>query len=285
MARKNHIIAFYGKLPVPSLSYNMVTVDPVVSYKAYFKFQEGSPLVCDCLDDPEIQEGSIAYHPVFGTITYRSSWRFSTERFMSDLAAAENNPAIIAHMIHVNSVGGEAFGCHEAFEAVRALKKPCYGVIDSVAASAGYYLVAGADKVFASSIFSEVGCIGTMALMYDDSGMMEKIGIEEHEYYSSYSPLKNKIFNDASKGDGDEFVKRFLNPMAYRFIEDMKAARPGINQAAQEGETFYAADAMAAGLIDGKNTLDETVEIILKKYGRQQAGPDIDINKINFQQI
>ena len=143
-------------------------------------------------------------------------------------------------------------------------------------------MVAGADKIFASSMFSEIGCIGIMSTMYDDTEWMKKAGLEEHEYYSNYSPLKNKVFNDARKGDGSEFVKRFLDPMAYRFIEDVKSARTNISQAACEGETFYAAEALPAGLIDGENTLDEVVAIIMSTVKPADTVPEININQLNF---
>lgn len=270
-------------MPVPSDSFQMVPADSRKPYREHFAMAEGSPLVAFDYDSPDLQDGSIAYHPVFGPVRYRSAWRFSTERFMQDLQAAEANPAIIAHIIHVDSVGGEAFGCHEAFEAVKALKKPCYGVIDTVAASAGYYLVAAADRIYTSSIFSEVGCIGTMAVMYDDSEMLKQWGLKEYEYYSTYSPLKNKVFNDAKDGNGEEFVKKWLDPMARQFIDDVKSVRTGISQRAQEGEAYYTADAMAAGLIDGENTLEEVVVLIQKKYGPKPAAQEtIDINQLNF---
>lgn len=286
MPKDNHIIAFLGKVPVSSDSFQRVLADSRKSYREYFAQVDVSPLVAFDFDSPDLQEGSIAYHPVFGPVCYRSRWRFSTERFMQDLQTAEENPAIIAHIIHVDSVGGEAFGCHEAFEAVKALKKPCYGVIDTVAASAGYYLVAAADKIYASSIFSEVGCIGTMGVLYDDSGWLEQIGLEEHEYYSTYSPLKNKVFNDAREGNGDEFVKKWLDPMALRFIEDIKSVRSGITQTAQEGESYYTTEALAAGLIDGENTLEDVVRLIQKKHvNKTEVQPSIDINQINFSQI
>ena len=281
MPRENHIIAFLGKVPVPSDSFQMVLADSRKPYREHFAMAEGSSLVAFDYDSPDLQDGSIAYHPVFGQVHYRSSWRFSTERFMRGLEAAEENPAIIAHIIHVDSVGGEAFGCHEAFEAVKALKKPCYGVIDTVAASAGYYLIAAADRIYTSSIFSEVGCIGIMSVMYDDSEMLKQFGLDKHEYYSSYSPLKNKVFNDAKDGNGEEFVKKWLDPMARQFIDDVKSVRSSITQPAQEGETYYAADAMAAGLIDGENSLEEVVELIQKKYGPKPAA-QVDINQLNF---
>lgn len=283
MPKDNHIIAFLGKMPVSSDSFQMVPADSRKPYSEHFAMAEGSPLVAFDFDSPDIQSGSIAYHPVFGPVYYRSGWRFSTERFIRDIEAAEENPAIIAHIIHVNSPGGEAFGCHEAFEAVKALKKPCYGVVDSVAASAGYYLIAAADKIFASSIFSHVGCIGIMSVMYDDSGMLEQIGLEERKYYSSYSPLKNKMFDDAKEGKGEDFIKRWLDPMALQFIEDVKSVRPGVSQYALEGESYYAAVALSEGLVDGQNTLGDVIELIQKKYGPKPAAQEtIDINQLNF---
>ena len=284
MPKENHIVAFYGNVPVPSDSYQGIPAGSLKPYREHFSMAEDSPLVAFDFESPDLQEGSIAYHPVFGPVYYRSGWRFSTERFIRDMKAAEANPAIIAHIIHVNSPGGEAFGCHEAFEAVKALKKPCYGVVDSVAASAGYYLIAGADKIFASSAFSHIGCIGIMCVMYDDSGMLEKYGLKEHEYYSSYSPLKNRIFNDARDGKGEDFIKRWLDPMALRFIEDVKSVRPGVTQPALEGESYYAVDAQAEGLVDGEKTLEDVVGLIRKKHGPKAVSHDttIDINQLNF---
>ena len=277
-----HIIAFFSNIPSSSVSYRKVIEGSGKPYLKNFTMDDGSPLVVGDFDSPDIHEGSIAYHPVFGYVSYRSRWGFSTQSFIVNLKAADENPAITAHLIHVDSCGGEAFGCHEAFTAVKGLKKPCYSLIDTVAASAGYYLVAGADKIFASSMFSEIGCIGIMSTMYDDTEWMKKAGLEEHEYYSNYSPLKNKVFNDARKGDGSEFVKRFLDPMAYRFIEDVKSARKDISQAACEGETFYAAEALPAGLIDGENTLDEVIAIIMSTVKPADTVPEININQLNF---
>lgn len=232
--------------------------------------------------DPEIPEGSVAYHPVFGEITYNSRWYFSTARLMADLSAAEENPSIVAHVLHIDSPGGEAFGLHEAFDAIRNLKKPCHAVIGSMAASAGYYLAAGADRVYASAMFSMVGCIGIVGLFYDDRKYLEKIGFEEREYYSSYSPLKNKVFRDARDGNGDEYIRRYLDPMALRFIEDVKGARTGITQAAQEGDTFYSDEAVAAGLIDGVKSFDDALRDLIEAISSNEKSPSIDINQLNL---
>ena len=230
--------------------------------------------------DPNIPDGSIAFHPVLGEITYQSYWRFSTKQFIADIKAADENPAIKAHLIYVDSCGGEAFGCHEAFLAVKDLTKPVYAFVDSMAASGGYYLAAGADKIFASSIFSEIGSIGVMCTFYDYDGYYKQEGIEKKTLLSNYSPLKNKVINDAAKGAGDEYIKRFLDPMALQFIEDVKSMRKDLSEDAQKGEIYYSPEAQSAALIDGQYSLDEVLEM-LRKEG-ENSSPSVDINSLNL---
>ena len=274
------IIAFYGKVPSTAEINQIFDPKSGVKYKDALPAPSASALI-DRYDfsDPDIEAGSIAYHPVFGDVRMDSYWRFSTRRFMEDLKAAEANPAIVAHLIHVNSPGGEAFGLKEAYDLVRSLKKPVVGLIDGMACSAGYYLVAGCDKIFASSIFSLVGCIGTMATFVNDDKALEKWGYSVNEYYSHLSPLKNKVFNDASEGEGEEYITRFLDPMAQQFIDDVKATRSKASEEALQGETFYATDALAAGLIDGESSLEETLEYIITLT---TPTPSININDLQL---
>ena len=274
------IVAFYGKMPQTAEVNQIFSPKSGTRYKDAIPAPSFSSLVTRyrVLDD-DIEDGSIAYHPVFGDIRMDSYWRFSTRRFMTDLKDAESNPAIVAHLIHVNSAGGEAFGCREAFQLIRSLKKPVIGLIDSLACSAGYYLVAGCNKVYASSIFSEIGCIGTMCTFYNDDKMMEDWGYKVHEYYSHLSTRKNKVFNDANDGDGEEYITRFLDPMAQDFIDNVKAARGEISEEAQQGETFYAAEAMAAGLIDGEASMEEVLDELKTLTN---PNPSININDLQL---
>ena len=274
------IVAFYGKMP------QTAEVNQIFSPKSGIKYKDAIPSPCcgalisrHSFDSEDIETGSIAYHPVFGDIRMDSYWRFSTRQFMEDLKAAEANPSITGHLIHVNSPGGEAFGCREAFQLIRSLKKPVVGLIDSIACSAGYYLIAGCDKIYASSLFSAIGCIGIMATMYNDDKMMEDWGYTVHEYYSHLSPRKNKMFNDANNGDGEEYVTRWLDPMAQSFIDSVKEARGEVSQEALEGETFYATEAMAAGLIDGEASMEEVLEEITRLTN---PNPSININDLQL---
>lgn len=274
------IVAFYGKMPQTAEVNQIFSPKSGTRYKDAIPAPSFSSLVTRYrfLDD-DIEDGSIAYHPVFGDIRMDSYWRFSTRQFMADLKDAESNPAIVAHLIHVNSAGGEAFGCREAFQLIRSLKKPVIGLIDSLACSAGYYLVAGCNKVYASSTFSKIGCIGVMCTFYNDDKMMEEWGYKVYEYYSHLSTRKNKVFNDANDGDGEEYITRFLDPMAQAFIDNVKAARGEISEEAQQGETFYAAEAMAAGLIDGEASMEEVLDELKTLTN---PNPSININNLQL---
>lgn len=234
--------------------------------------------------DTNIEDHSIAYHPIFGTIYYSSWWRFSTEDFIEDLKAAEANPAIGAHLLHIDSPGGEVFWLHEAFEAVKALKKPCIALIDSCGTSAAYWLACAADKVYASSIFTTVGSIGVMSTFYDDQEYLKKHGIKEIELYSSYSDLKNKMYKDILDGKVEEFIQTRLDPLAEQFINDVKSVRTiDDDSEAFRGKIYYAMNALPEGLIDGKSTFDEVVGQLQSLILESSDEPTIDINKLNIQ--
>ena len=280
MTHKKQIIAFYGKVPRTAEVNQLFHPKNGVKYKEAVPMPAASSLVQFNFKSQDLEENSIAYHPVFGDIRMDSWWRFSTRSFMQDLKDAEANPAIVAHLIHVNSPGGEAFGMKECYDLIRSLEKPVIGLVDGMACSAGYYILAGCDKIFASSIFSEIGCIGTMATFYNDEKSWEDWGYDVHEYYSHHSPLKNKVVNDAIDGNGEEYITRFLDPMAKTFIDDVTAARGEVCEEALQGETFYAAEAMAAGLIDGENSLEETVEYIQKQLNNPLQ--NININSLDL---
>lgn len=237
------------------------------------------------MDRENLPSGSIAYHPIFGDICYGYSWwRASTMELMDNLKAAEANDAIAAHIIHIDSRGGEAFGLHEAFELIRSLKKPCYAVVESCAASAAYYLAAGCDKIYTTSKFSKVGSIGVMVVYVDDQEYYDKLGIKVQELYSNYSPLKNEDSRKLEAGETKEFIEKYLDPLAKTFIEDVQTARKKIEDGsdALKGELYLAEEGQAVGLTDGVKSFDDTVLKLAEKTAPAPApeAPSRDINTL-----
>ena len=212
----------------------------------------------------EIPDGCIAYHRIFGVITFDSKWYFSTRRFEQDLLAAESNPAIIAHLLHVSSGGGESYYLDRLSETMRSLTKPVVVLIEQACGSAAYYISCHSTHIYSLTANDMIGCIGTMTRVYNDDGWFEKAGIKRFDINSSLSPLKNKVFNDAEKGKTEEYVKRFLDPAARQFIDEVRAARKQLSKLPDDdpilqGETYRADESIEHGLIDGLITMKEAI--------------------------
>lgn len=213
-----------------------------------------------------IPHNSIAYHRVKGVVFYESWWGFNTKQFISAIQAAEENPAICAHFIHVDSPGGVAYGLDRAAEAVKMAKKPIIGFVEGYACSAGYFLVAHADTIYTATQFDTVGSVGTMISFMDFEPYYEKLGVKFHEIYAEQSKLKNDTTNQALKGKYDKIKRQCLNPLAEDFINTVKEARKNAtDEDIYQGESYFATVAQEKGLTDGVKTIEEALQLTLDK--------------------
>lgn len=225
-----------------------------------------------------VDPASIVVHHMYGTVYYDSWWGFSTKGFAEDLRTAEERPEFIAHLLIIDSPGGEVFYCHEAAEAIRACKKPVIAVCEEMCASAAYWIASAADRMYAVSPFSEVGSIGVMARFLDDREWYRTNGLKEIEVYASGSDLKNKVYKDAVDGKPEDYIHRFLDPVLETMLSDIRSARGSITDGSDvmRGEIYYARDAVGLGLIDGIRSMDECLQ---EAYGLGTKSDDI-INSI-----
>lgn len=156
------------------------------------------------------------------------------------------------------------FGCHEAHQAVKACKKPVIAVCSEMMASAAYWICSAADRVYASSFFSEVGSIGVMARFIDDSGWMEQKGLREISVYATGSDRKNKDVEEVLDGKTADYAKKFLDPVLEVMLSDIMSSRKGIkeNSDVLRGEILYAQSdqLLKLGLTDGIKTVDECLQ-------------------------
>lgn len=213
---------------------------------------------------PELKEGTIAYHRVFGVVTADSHYLFSSRQLEMDIMAAEDNPSISAHLLHINSPGGEAWYMDRLSETLRQAKKPIIAIYECYCCSAAYYIGCHAQKLYATTDHDFVGCIGTMCSFYDFEPYFEKLGIKKVVAKATLSQRKNKVFDDLAAGKPEEYIKNVLDPMNDKFLSEVKAMRPKLAKLDEEapvlqGESYYTAPAEEIGLVDGKRTLIEAI--------------------------
>lgn len=220
--------------------------------------------VTDEFTSPELPEGTVAYHRVWGFITADSRWYFSSKQLEADLMAAECNPAISCHFLHINSPGGEAWYLDRLSETMRGLAKPVVALVEQCACSAAYYIGCHAGVIAALTANDEFGCIGTMVETYDFTEYYNKLGIKHILERSSYSDLKNKMFEDLRAGKPEQYIREVLDPLTLQFVSEVKACRPALSQLDMEspvlrGETYDTAHAIENGLADCVMSLPEAV--------------------------
>lgn len=218
----------------------------------------------DDFGNDELPENSIAYHRVWGTVMSDSYWYFSSKQLETDLIAAENNPQITCHFLHINSPGGDAWYLDRLSQTLRGCEKPIITVYEQCCCSAGYYIGCHGERIYALTANDYVGCIGTMCSFYDFEEYFAKLGIKHIEAKADNSDLKNKTFDDLRHGNDKPFVGAFLNPLNEQFLSEVRSQRAKLSDSGDDapvlrGETYYTSDAIEVGLTDDTRTMAESL--------------------------
>jgi protease-4 len=109
-----------------------------------------------------------------------------TLKLIKDIAKSKSSAALI---VEISSPGGTVTGSEHIYDELRraADKKPVVAVVDAMAASGGYIVAMGADRIFADSN-SLVGSIGVLFEFPNVAKLLDTIGVKVETIKSS--PLK-----------------------------------------------------------------------------------------------
>lgn len=216
---------------------------------------------------PFIFSDGIAVIPVHGVLINRFnySWGFVTGysyiRTMLRAALADDDVTLIA--FDVDSPGGDAPGCFELCEEIRASReiKPSIAVVDALAASGGYAVASSATRMVCTPSGS-VGSVGVYWIHADLSERHKQMGVKYTIFEAPeggakmdgapYGPMSER----ASKEAQDRVNKRWDE-----FVELVTANRPmddGEVRATQ-ARVYRADEALALTLIDAVSTPSEAV--------------------------
>jgi protease-4 len=106
----------------------------------------------------------------------------SAEKVTTALNAAFKDKNTQGVVLRINSPGGSPVQAQAIYDEMRRLRKkhpeiPLYAVVEDLCASGGYYVAAGADRIFVGKS-SILGSIGVRMDGFGVTGLMEKLGIE-----------------------------------------------------------------------------------------------------------
>ena len=213
--------------------------------------------------------GAIALINVHGTIVQRAAQLGMCEggtgaqEIGAALDAALADPSVGQILMSFDTPGGSVFGIQELGDKIRAARaqKPIVGIADSMAASAGYWLLSQASEAYVTP-GGMVGSIGVYTAHENVAKALADQGVE----VTLVSAGKYKVEGNPFEPLGDEaraetqarvdtYYRMFTQAVARGRGVPVEQVRNGMG----EGRVLMADAALKANMVDGVATFDEVV--------------------------
>ena len=231
----------------------------------------------------------IALIPVHGIIMYgdKNGGTVSPEVFSEMMDQAENDSDNAAVIVSIDSPGGEVNAADEIYRRILAFRKktgrPVVALMRSVAASGGYYVAAGCDKIVAGEM-SLTGSIGVIISTYNFSGLLDMIGIEGETYKSGrmkdmLSPVRKRTKEEVALVQ--ELVDECYQGFAGIVSKARKIPLEKITSGpVGDGRVYHGKKALEYGMIDELGYLEDAVALCEKTLNLEKDS----LSVIRFEQ-
>ncbi|WP_289644340.1 signal peptide peptidase SppA [Maribacter aestuarii] len=201
------------------------------------------------------------------------------------LIKAREDKNVKAIVLRVNSPGGSALTSDIIWREVELTKKvkPVVVSMGNVAASGGYYIAAGADKIYAEPT-TVTGSIGVFGTIPNINELAKNIGINAEQVGTNRNSVDYSLF-EPMKDDFRNRVQESIEDTYETFLERVSAGR-NISMAQADslaqGRVWSGVDAKRLGLIDELGTLEDAIaaaaemaelgEYGIRKYPKYKTG-------------
>lgn len=186
------------------------------------------------------------------------------------LQAAFDDKNAAGVILRINSPGGSPVQAGIISDEIHRLrnkhpKRPLYVVVEDICASGGYYVAAGADKIFVDKA-SIVGSIGVLMDGFGFTGSMDKLGVERRLLTAG----ENKGFLDPFSPQNDRHkthAQGMLNDIHQQFIDVVRKGRGARLKETPEmfsGLMWTGATSVELGLVDGFGTVESVARDIVQ---------------------
>ena len=193
----------------------------------------------------------------------------NAEHVTSALQAAFEDKHTAGVILRINSPGGSPVQSGIINDEMRRLRGkypaiPLHVVVEDVCASGGYYVAAGADKIFVDKA-SIVGSIGVLMDGFGFTGTMEKLGVERRLLTAGESKGFLDPFSPQNEHHKDH-AKQMLGEIHQQFIDVVRKGRGKRLKETPEmfsGLMWSGARSIELGLADGYGTVESVARDII----------------------
>ncbi len=194
-----------------------------------------------------------------------------SETVAGQLRRARLDPAVKAVVLRVDSPGGSAQAADIMWREVELLKKAGKPVVASVghdAASGGYYLICGADRILAEPN-SVVGSIGVLWGKFVIKGLYQKLGLNTETVKTSGHADAASMARAWDSSEVD-VLQRHMDQFYADFISKVAAGRHKTTAEVDslgQGRIFTGTQGLENGLVDRLGGLEDAVAEARKLAG------------------
>ncbi len=173
---------------------------------------------------------------------------------------AERSRRVKAIVVYINSPGGAVVPSDLMYQALREASKPVVAVMGDVAASGGYYIACGADRIVAHPA-TITGSIGVYGRLINAADLLDTLGVEGIIIRSGDTKASGNWFEHPTEEQiavqqeiVDELHELFVRAVATGREMDVDKVRD-----LADGRPFTGEQALELGLIDALGDLPDAI--------------------------
>lgn len=215
---------------------------------------------------------NIAVLYALGDITESGSDGIASDRLVPVILDLADNENIDGLILRVNSGGGSAYASEQIWEALEQFKakskKPFYVSMSDVAASGGYYISCGADKIYAEPL-TLTGSIGIFGIIPNIQPLLkDKLGVNTATVSTNKGNFPS-IMEPMSEGQRAAMQSYVDNGYELFVGRCAKGRKRSVDQikAIAEGRVWDGQSALKNGLVDKLGGLDDALADMTKALG------------------
>jgi protease-4 len=183
------------------------------------------------------------------------------ESVRTELERAKNDVNVKAIVIQINSPGGSVAASQEIANLLEQVKKPIVISMSDLAASGGYYISAGADKIVALP-GTLTGSIGVISEMPNLKGLFDKLGIDMEVFIAGKHKDMYAGFRDLTPEE--KVIMQDMTDQLYEeFIQVVAKGRNLSEDKVRElatGQLYTGIQAKELGLVDELGGLQTAID-------------------------
>ena len=193
------------------------------------------------------------------------------ESFMEKLEDVRDDDSVKGVIMNVNSPGGAVYNSQQVHRKIKQIQEekkiPVYTVMETMAASGGYYISAPTDRIYASNE-TLTGSIGVIMSSMSFEGLFEKYGIKQQNITTGKMKDAGSIGRDMGK-DEKKYFEDLINSSFDRFVKVVSQGRSLKEDEVRkiaDGRVYDGAQAKENGLVDKIGNFEDALSDMKEEY-------------------